>query len=124
MRRALCRLSFGNHSGQQNSPMNRSYKGVHLPRRELVRLIGRRGNRLTNNQAAFAWLALSKLLEENLSEKDIPKFADLAHAVRFATLLGRQLPFVAVPGDDGQADVRESVLAQIDAALEGKEGKA
>jgi hypothetical protein len=70
----------------------KSYKGVQMPRRELVRLIGRRGNLLSSSQSTFAWLALCKLLEENLSEKDIPKFADLANAVRLATLLARQLP--------------------------------
>jgi len=70
----------------------KSYKGVQIPRREMIRLIGRRGNRLSYRQSVFAWLALCKCLEENLSEKDIPKFADLAHAVRFATLLAKQLP--------------------------------
>ncbi|HXJ61829.1 MAG TPA: hypothetical protein VNU68_34750 [Verrucomicrobiae bacterium] len=70
----------------------RSYKGVQMPRRELVRLIGRRGNRLSSAQSVFAWITLCKLLEEQLSEKDIPKFADLAHSIRFATLVASQLP--------------------------------
>jgi len=43
-------------------------------------------------------------------------------AARAALRVAR--PFVAVPGDDGQANVRDTVLDQIDAALEGKEGKA
>lgn len=59
-----------------------------IPRRDKVFLAGQRMGRLTANQAAHAWGRLAHELYD-LSEADIPKFADILKAIRQSTIYGR-----------------------------------
>lgn len=56
-----------------------------LTRRDQCGLIGERASRLSDRQSASAWQHLANHLQNDLCEKDIPKFADLLTAIRTAT---------------------------------------
>lgn len=60
-----------------------------MTRRDRCYLAGTRAFRLTNDEAALAWIELSYQLVE-FGEKDVPKFNELLAAIRKATLAGKR----------------------------------
>lgn len=60
-----------------------------IPRRDICYAVGRRARTLSRMQSAAAWQDLADHIE-NLSEKDIPKFRDLLHAIRAATIYAKR----------------------------------
>lgn len=58
-------------------------------RRDLCFVIGRRASRLTPPAAAKAWESLARQLEA-MGSRDVPKFADVASAIRTATIAARR----------------------------------
>jgi hypothetical protein len=54
-------------------------------RRDRCYFVGLRSGKLTSRQASRAWQSLARELEA-LGEKDVPKFHDLLHAIRAATI--------------------------------------
>lgn len=66
----------------------KSYKGVEMRRRDLCHLIGKRAGRLNRYQRAHAWHVLAAHLAAlgDPASGKMPKFADLAYAIRQATI--------------------------------------
>lgn len=60
-----------------------------LPRRDMCYALSRRALKLSQPQAATAWLLLASSIHR-LSDRDLPKFADLFDAVRRATINARR----------------------------------
>jgi len=60
-----------------------------MTRRDKVYLTGKRAALLTKNQSAWAWQILASKLEL-CGEMDVPKFRDLLHGIRIATIAGKQ----------------------------------
>lgn len=59
------------------------------PRRDQCWFLGRRMNRLNPFQAAIAWFALARRLEE-LGEMDVPKYMHLMTSLRAIQLKARK----------------------------------
>ena len=60
-----------------------------MTRRDQCYFIGRRAKTCNDEQAAYAWINLAFRLEA-MGENDIPKFRDLIHAIRLATIAAKQ----------------------------------
>jgi hypothetical protein len=58
-----------------------------VSRRDRIYFVGLRAGKLNQIQAAHAWADLAKRLE-NLGDVDIPKYRDVLHAIRSATITG------------------------------------
>lgn len=59
-----------------------------MTRRDKCFLAGRRAEKLSDAEAVLAWRFLAARLER-LGDKDVPKFADLFHGVRAATIAAK-----------------------------------
>lgn len=55
-----------------------------LTRRDRCYLVGKRALTLTDREAA--WRIVAELLNEEMAERDVPKFEDLIGAIRGATI--------------------------------------
>lgn len=51
---------------------------------------------LTESETHAAWHVLAQMVEQ-MGEKDLPKFRDMIHAVRKATIAGRYLQRCQLP---------------------------
>ena len=60
-----------------------------MTRRDMCFLIGKRACLLRPDAAAESWYTLARILEDDLSTRDVPKFLDLA-AIRAATIVGKR----------------------------------
>jgi hypothetical protein len=60
-----------------------------LPRRDMCALAGKRAFKLTEHQAARAWLELAWLVQE-MDQMDMPKFKHLYAVIRKATIKAKR----------------------------------
>jgi hypothetical protein len=60
-----------------------------MTRRDHCHLVGSRAFKLNVQESSLAWTELAYQLME-LGEKDIPKYRDLIHAIRTATVRARK----------------------------------
>lgn len=58
------------------------------PRRDRIYFVGLRAGKLELTQAAAAWYYLAGRLE-GMGDMDVPKYRDLVHAIRSATIAGK-----------------------------------
>jgi len=61
-----------------------------LPRRDMCHVIGRRAQKLSPEESAYAWQMLGRQLEQ-MGDLDMPKFKHLITTIRAATVCGRQI---------------------------------
>lgn len=60
-----------------------------LNRRDRCYLVGRRAALLASNEAAEAWALLANYVER-MGDRDVPKFKELLHSIRIATIKAKQ----------------------------------
>jgi hypothetical protein len=57
-----------------------------MTRRDRLHAVGKRMRLLSRKEAANAWYALARDLEDRLSMLDVPKFRDLLSSIRLTTI--------------------------------------